>query len=146
MNRVIRETDDYNKLVLLYEDNDLEIEIGEPPHGEIIKNFECVDENGRLLAGATLLNKSGICVLEYLAVAKDLHKSGIGKEMMQVILSALKDRREKELWLCAKVPEYYLKFGFDYVDDQDAPRISLCQSCENYLNGCYPKIMRKFLE
>lgn len=143
MKYIIRETDDFNKLSRLYFKRGLEIEVGQKPLGKVIKHWECIDEQKNLLAGATLLYKDDCCVLEYIAVEEEFQSMGIGKDIISIVISEVRHNQYGFLWLCAKVPEYYEKLGWEYVDNDSAPRISLCQSCEKINVSCFPRIMKK---
>ncbi len=143
MKYTIRETNDFEELAQLYYDSDLEITLGEAPHGKIIKNWRCTDENGRLIAGATLMYKGELCVVEYIAVAEDMRGSGLGSELLHIAEEEAKAINVRTLWLCGKVPEFYKKYDWEPVDNESAPPISVCQDCEDFHVSCFPIIMKK---
>ena len=144
MNYEIKDAE-YSELVELYEAADLELNDDRSAPGTVIKNWQVIDENGRQIAGASLLEKEGLCVLEDLAVVEDLRREGLGKELLALEIDRAGEEKYEELWLCAKIPEYYLKFGWEDVDPLTAPPISMCQDCSKFHKSCFPRIMVKKL-
>ena len=146
MYRII-ETTDYYSLSELFNHSGLEVEIEEKTPPETLKMWRCEDEEtGALLGGAVLQFKSGCYVLEDLAVAEDLRRTGIGLKLMNTALEEAKARGAKEIWGCAKVPEYYLTKGWVEMDRQTSPEVSHCQSCEQFNVSCFPCIIKKVFE
>lgn len=145
MNYEIRETGDFTKLSGLYYDSGLEVTPGQAPPENVIKHWECVDDKGALMAGATLRYKGALCVFEYLAVAETMRGMGLGKKLLDLAEKEAEAAGVDFLWLCAKVPEFYDKYDWERVDKDDAPDISICQSCGQYHISCFPCIMKKKL-
>ena len=132
---------EYAELVDLYEAADLELTDDKSAPGTVLKNWQVIDEDGRQIAGASLLDKGGLCVLADLAVVEDLQSQGLGKELIALTVDKARECEYDELWICAKIPEYYLKLGWEDVDPLTAPPISLCQDCEKFHKSCFPRIM-----
>ena len=145
MTRIV-ETKDYYSLSKLFHDSGLEVEIEEETPPETLKMWRCEDEeSGELLGGAVLQFKSGCYVLEDLAVTERLRGTGIGLQLMNTALNEAKARGAKEIWSCAKVPEYYLTKGWVEMDRVTSPEISHCQSCPQFNDSCFPCIIKKVL-
>ena len=145
MYRII-ETTDYYTLSELFHNSGMEVEIEEVAPRGTLKMWRCEDEDtGALLGGAVLQYKSGCYVLEDLAVVEELRCTGIGRAMMDIALEEAKQRGAKEIWGCAKVPEYYLSKGWLEMDRASSPEISHCQTCEQFNVSCFPCIIRKEL-
>lgn len=138
----VRETEDYKRLADFYDENGLEVTADKEPPGELINNWECVDEDGQLLAAATLLRKEDLFVFEDLAVADGYRNTGIGKHLIEMVKEEAQKKGADVLWGCGKVPEYYTKMGWEIVPREDAPAISLCQNCEDFHVTCFPQIIK----
>jgi N-acetylglutamate synthase-like GNAT family acetyltransferase len=61
---------------------------------------------------------------------------------VEAVLQEAKSLNATEAWLTAKIPRFYEKFGFEVIDRSVAPRISNCQECPQFHNGCESEIMR----
>ena len=141
----IAETADYYALTVLFKECGLDVKIEEDPPEGVLKMWACTVGSGELLGGAVLQEKEGRFILKDLAVKDGWRKDGIGKALMSTALKEAKRCGAKEIWGCAKVPEYYTSKGWQTVPDEEAPVISDCQKCEQYLSVCFPRIIRKTL-
>ena len=142
----IQETNDYLELSKLFHDSGLEVEVSSENPPETIKMWSCRDElTGELLAASVLQFKSNCYVLEDLAVLERCRGEGLGKAMMKIALDEAKSIGASEIWGCAKVPEYYLRDGWQEMDRQSSPEVSHCQSCPQFGKTCFPCIIRKEL-
>lgn len=140
----IRETNDYGKLSAFYVENGLEIDVSDKAPEGTLKNWECLDgETGQFLGAATLQKRDGCYVFADLAVTEKLRGTGIGKALCRIIENAAKNMGAKEIWGCAKVPEFYKKYGWIVIDRNDAPDISRCLNCDDFGVTCHPSIMKK---
>lgn len=136
------ETDDFYPLGVLFKACGLEVKPEEKPEG-IVKMWRVDDEDGELIAAATAQVLNGIYVAKHLAVTEACRGKYIGKKLLNLIEEELIGRGAKEMWLAGKVPEYYIKFGWETVPAEEAPPFSKCLVCKQFNNGCYPSIMRK---
>lgn len=141
----ISETSDYYALTVLFKECGLDVTIEEEPPEGVLKMWRCTTGEDELLAGAVLQYKDGRYILKDLAVKDGWRREGIGKTLMRTVLKEVKDCGAKEIWGCAKVPEYYTGKGWRIVPDEDAPVISDCQNCEQYQKVCFPRIIKKEL-
>ena len=145
MYRII-ETDDYYSLSELFHNSGLEVKIEEIPPKETVKMWRCEDEEtGELLGGAVMQYRDNCYVLRDLAVDEGQRCTGIGRELMGIVLEEAKARGAEEIWGCAKVPEYYLSKGWEEVDSSMSLDISNCLNCPQFNVKCFPRIIRKKL-
>ena len=145
MYRII-ETMDYYPLSELFHNSGLEVVIENEPKPGTLKMWRCEDEETNELLGAAVLRFKNDCyVLEDLAVAEHVRRTGIGLRLMNTVLDEAKARGAKEIWGCAKVPEYYLTKGWMEMDRATSPEVSNCQSCHQFNKTCFPCIIKKML-
>lgn len=140
------ETRDYRSLSLLFQESGLDVAVEETAPAGVLKMWRCCGKDGELLGGSVLQQKDGRFILKDLAV-KDGHRGqGIGKALMDAAIKEAESMGAGEIWGCAKVPEYYTSKGWETVPEEDAPQISDCQNCGQYLRNCFPRIIRRNLK
>ncbi len=143
MYRISKATD-FLPLSELFHHSGLEVEPSERTPEETLRMWKCEDaDTGELLAAATIQYKSGCYVLEHLAVKERCRGTGLGKELLEIAEEELRRQGAKEMWLCAKVPEFYQQYGWIEVPRETAPQISNCQKCAQFNKSCFPSIMKK---
>jgi GNAT superfamily N-acetyltransferase len=162
----IHETTDYLPLIPFFVENDLEFEEGEEyGDDEIVKCWRA-DEIGpdapptdastrepnvdppaspRLVGGCILAKREGEYICDGIAVAPDLRKSGLGQELLNLLLEEVKDKGAVKLFLVARAPGFFAKSGFVPIPRDDAPGFFECFTCPQYGVTCHPKVMRKDL-
>ena len=141
----IIETKDYEPLSVLFHDNGLEVKICKEIPDTALKLWKCEDENGDLIAACQLGKRRGHFVLESLAVDPAYRGDGLGGKLLRLAEKEAFLRGAKEIWLVAKVPEYYKRFAWKTVPSAEAPDISKCQHCAQFEETCHPAIMKKYL-
>jgi len=139
------ETDDHLALSALFAESGLDVKVQAGKPEGVLKMWRACSPQGQLLGGAVLQEKGGRYILKDLAVQDGWRGRGIGCALMERALAEASSLGAKEIWGCAKVPAYYAAKGWRVVDDSEAPRISDCQSCGQYLTSCFPKIICKDL-
>lgn len=143
--RKITETKNFYPLGVLFRACGLEIDDLESPPEGTLAMWRCEDESGALLGGANLKRLKGCYILDNLAVQEDLRGNGIGLALMETALEEAKANGAKEIWGCAKVPEYYLSKGWISVPPEETPEIFHCQTCGQFGVSCFPVIIKKEL-
>ena len=141
--KVIKRTMDYRKLVPLFIKSGLEIHEDDPVPTGLVTCFEMVDrENGELIGASGVVHDNGLYIVRCIAVDEKHRGNGYGRMLVEIVLEELKRLQAKEAWLTGKIPKFYEKFGFEVVDRSVAPRISNCQECPQFHNGCESEIMK----
>ncbi len=145
----MKETDDFEKLVPFFVENGLEYSEGEKAPEGLVQCWEVVhgDENDEHLTAALVLSRrAGEYVIDSLAVSKLFRNFKIGKILLDKAVKTVLDNGGKRIYIVAKVPEYFKKFGFEPITREEAPDFSECFCCEQFGNGCSPEVMRLDLE
>ena len=144
---ILKETDDFYSLAQFFSENGLENSIRKTTPEVIVTMWRLEhSETGELIAAATLQLRSGAPTLGDLAVREDFRGQGFGKLMQNLIFEEARKLGFTELWGNAKVPSYYTRLGWEIVDWDSAPNISLsCKTCPQRGITCFPEIIRKKL-
>ncbi len=143
MNTRIQRTMDYFKLVPLFVKSGLEIHEEDPQPEGLVTCFEMLEaETGDLIGASGLVYDNGIYIVRCIAVDEKYRGKGYGRALVEAVIEEAKSLGAKEMWLTAKIPLFYKKFGFEIVDRSLAPHISDCQNCPQFHNGCESEIMR----
>lgn len=142
MGESIRRTMDYAGMVDLFVRSGLEIRKEDPAPEGLVTCFELVDDKSgeRCGAGGLVFDK-GEYVLRCVAVEEACRGRNYGRMLVQAILDEAVQCGASRIWLTAKVPEFYKKFGFKVVPKEDAPFEVKCGSCPQYHNGCDSEVM-----
>ncbi len=145
---IIRETEDFLALSTLFHESGMGVAIEDRVPERVIRMWRVDDpETGALMAASTLEVRDGVYSLGDIAVRADLHHTGYGRVMQQVVFDEAKKRGIKELWACAKEPAYYLHCGWEKMDWDTAPNIAVyCTTCGKRGTLCHPEIMRYTLK
>ncbi|MDD2484158.1 MAG: GNAT family N-acetyltransferase [Eubacteriales bacterium] len=140
----IKITEDYYPLAVLFQRCGLEVNPNDNKPEGIVKMWKCEDEEtGELIGAATVQLLNGVYVVKHLAIDEEHRKTGIGKILLQLAEEELKNLGASEIWLSGKVPDYYLRFGWEKVQPEDAPSFSKCLKCSQFNQVCFPSIMKK---
>ncbi len=144
MEYIIRETDEFYPLSVLFQENGMGVPISERAPDQIIKMWRMDDsETGELMAAVTLEIRDNVYTLGDIAVRADLQRKGYGRIMQDVVFVQAKKLKVSEVWACAKEPEFYKKLGWKVIDWEDAPDIAIhCAECGKRGFTCFPQIMK----
>lgn len=156
MNYRIIKTEEYEPLAELFDANGLHADPEEGRAEDSVALWRCeelVNElgnaaeegNGKLIAAAELMYTAGVYVLRNIAVSDEYKSQGFGTILLAEVENEVGQRlgKDGDMWLCAKVPEFYRRFGWSEVDRLDAPDFTECFDCEEYGVTCFPKVMKK---
>lgn len=144
MDYIIKETENFLELSTLFHNSGMGVSISDRKPERIIKMWRMEDpESGELMAAATLEVRDSVYSLGDIAVRSDLHKKGYGRIMQKTVFDEARKRGIKELWACARVPEYYIHSGWSVMDWDSSPQIAVyCTSCGKRGKECMPEIMK----
>ncbi len=140
----IIESNDYVSLSAFFYENGLEVKPKIEKPERVVKFWECTDADGNLVAGGALEKRDGKFVVADIAVDEHHRGNGIGLRLMRIMDDEVQKQGGREAWLAAKVPDFYMKLGWDSVPREDAPKISDCLRCPQFGNECTPQIMVKY--
>ncbi len=141
---IISETNDFYPLSVLFHNSGVGIEVSNNNPDGIVKMWKMEDrESGELVAAITLQIRDGVFTLGDLAVNQEYRSAGYGTIMQNVLFEESRKLGIKELWCCAKIPEYYTKIGWEIEDWATAPKVNVnCPKCDKFGTTCSPSVIR----
>lgn len=138
----IKETGNYEELIPLFSASGLEIhvEADNKPKGMIT----CwkAERNGQLAGGVSIEKKDGHFVIGDIAVEEALRGENIGSLLLATAMEKIYDLEGEEIYLVAKAPKFFEKYGFTYLEEDDVPEIFNCKHCDQRGVKCYPEFMK----
>lgn len=145
---IIRETDDFLALSTLFHESGMGVAIEERVPDRVIKMWRMDDpQTGELMAASTFEVRDGVYTLGDIAVRQDLHRKGYGKVMQKLVFDEAKKNGVKEIWACAKEPDYYMRCGWQKMVWEESPNIAVyCSTCGKRGTLCHPEIMKYTLD
>lgn len=139
-------TEDYEKLVPFFIENDLEFSEEEPVPTDLVKCWEITDGEDKLIGGFVLAKREGEFIIDGIAIDPEYRKYGLGSVLLDNgIEEALKCGAES-IYLVARAPEFFRKQGFETVSREDAPDFFECLTCPQYAVTCHPEVMKLQLQ
>lgn len=142
----MKSTDEYDRLVKFFVENELEFDGDEEVDTDIVKCWKVTHTDDVLIGGCVLALREGKYIIDGIAVEKLFRKFKIGKIMMDKAIKEVKSRGGKELYLVARAPGFFRTLGFEEVKPEDAPLFFECGQCPQYQKTCHPEIMRLEIE
>lgn len=137
----ILETGDYLELAPLFKASGLEVHLeGDAPKG-FITCWKAVDHDGKPAGGVTIEYKGGEYVIGDIAVREELRDKDIGTLLVNLAMERIKALGGSRIYLVAKAPKFFEKFGFTYLKPEEAPDIFNCKNCDMLGVSCYPEFM-----
>lgn len=143
---IYRETRDEKKLDRFFIENDLEYSEEHPVDTRRIKFWEAVDPKENLLGGLVLAIRQGDYIIDGIAVDERARGTGVGKTLLEMAREEARAGGGKEIYLVAKAPEFFSKYGYKALPREDAPEFFECATCERYGVTCHPEVMRLNLD
>ena len=138
----IKETGNYEELIPLFSASGLEIhvEADNKPKGMIT----CwkAERNGQLAGGVSIENKGGFFVIGDIAVDEGMRGENIGSLLLATAMEKIYELEGEEIYLVAKAPKFFERYGFTYLEEEDVPDIFNCKTCDQRGAGCYPEFMK----
>lgn len=137
-------TDEYERLVKFFIENQLEFtdEDLEEVDTDIVHIWKMVHTGDTLVGGVVLAKREGKYIIDGIAVEKIFRKFGLGKIMVNKVISEVKKLGGDSIYLVARAPEFFEALGFFEVKPEDAPNFFECKTCPQFNVNCNPKIMK----
>ena len=135
-------TDEYDRLVEFFVENQLEFDGDEEVDTDIVKCYKVTDAGDRLIGGAVLALREGKFIIDGIAVDSAYRKEKIGEKMLGQVLSEVRSRGGQSLYLVARAPGFFRKNGFKAIDPESAPNFFECKYCPQYMVSCHPEVMK----
>lgn len=135
-------TDEYERLVKFFVDNELEFDGDEEVDTDIVECFKIVDPEDNLLAAAVLAKREGEFIIDGIAVDPAFRKFGLGKILLNKVKAEVENLGGDSIALVARAPEFFRKNEFKTVDPNTAPNFFECKQCPQYQKTCFPEVMR----
>lgn len=142
MKFTMKSTDEYERLVKFFVKNQLEFDGDEEVDTDIIKCWKITQGDDYLVAGCVLAQREGRYIIDGIAVDKPMRKTGIGKILVDKVISEVKERGGDSIYLVARAPGFFKKLGFTAIDPSDAPNFFECKQCPQYRVSCHPEVMK----
>lgn len=140
---VMSETEDYEKLVPFFIENGLEFSEEEPVPTDLVKCWEATHGEEKHLAAALVLAKrEGEFIIDGIAVEKLYRKMKLGRILLDKAVEETLKRGGKAIYLVARAPEFFRKYGFKTIPREEAPNFFECFTCPQYGKTCTPEVMK----
>lgn len=139
---IMDQTDEYERLVKFFVENQLEFDGDEEVDTDIIKCYKMTEDNDVLVGGAVLAKREERYIIDGIAVDEKYRNQKIGDILLSKIIEEVKTLGGKELFLVARAPGFFRKNGFVQVDENKAPNFFECKQCPQYKVTCHPEIMK----
>ena len=143
-NYQINETEEYEKLVSFFIENELEFteEDAEEVPTDLVKCWQITDEGNNLLGAFVLAKREGEFICDGIAIDEELRGTGLGTKLLRLGLDETIKLGGTRMYLVARAPEFFRKNGFVTVPRQEAPNFFECLTCPQYGVSCHPEVMR----
>lgn len=143
MRLILRQTDEYEKLVQFFVENELEFDGDEEVDTDIVKCFEVVHGAEEHLAGAVVLAKrEGRYIIDGIAVDAPYRKLKVGNILLKKVIDTVKELGGSSIYLVARAPGFFRANGFTAIDPEKAPNFFECKYCPQYQKNCHPEVMK----
>ena len=108
------------------------------------EGFEGSD--GRLVGACVLAKREGRYICDGIATDPSVRGLGVGKSMLLTMLDEVRKLGGDSIYLVARAPGFFTKFGFMSIERDDAPTFFECFTCPQYKDTCFPEVMRLEIE
>lgn len=146
INFKISVTEDYEKLVPFFIENELEFSEEEPVPTDLVKCWEIIDGNDKLIGGFVLAKREGEFIVDGIAIDPEYRKYGLGSVLLDNGIEESLKLGAKCIYLVARAPGFFKKHGFETVAREDAPDFFECLTCPQYGVSCHPEVMKLQLQ
>jgi len=138
----MEETDEYERLVQFFVENQLEFDGDEEVDTDIIKCYKVTHGDDYLVGAVVLAKREGQYIIDGIAVEKLYRKMKVGQILLQKVVQQVKKLGGDSLYLVARAPEFFKKYGFVQVDPDNAPNFFECKYCPQYQVDCFPEVLK----
>ena len=138
----VEPTDEYSRLVDFFIESELEFDAEDEVDTDILGCYKIESKDGELIGAAVLAQREERFICDGIAVNEKYRKKGIGNILLDKLIDEVVDRDGEALYLVARAPEFFRKYGFKEISPEDAPNFFECKYCEQYMVSCYPEIMK----
>ena len=142
MDQMIYETNEYDRLVQFFVENELEFDGDEEVDTDILKCYKYTDDEDNLIGGIVLARREGKYIIDGIAVDESFRDSGIGETLLNQIKEDVEEMGGDAIYLVARAPGFFRKHGFEEVNPENAPNFFECKYCPQYGKTCHPEIMK----
>ena len=146
MKFTMRSTDEYERLVRFFVENQLEFDGDDEVDTDIVKCWKITQGDDYLVAGCVLAKREEEYIIDGIAVDKVMRKTGMGKILVDKVISEVKKLGGERIYLVARAPGFFRKLGFEAIDPSEAPNFFECKQCPQYQVSCHPEVMKLEIE
>ncbi len=133
----------HKTLVGFYTENGLEVSHDPSSDGAFYSVAEI--QSGKPIAAATLSFRSGIFILDYIAVDPAFRKKSLGVKALALIKQKAIEKGAECLYITTKIPPFFEKQGFVLGEPEGVDLNADCKDCPQLGVNCHPKNMKLFL-
>jgi N-acetylglutamate synthase-like GNAT family acetyltransferase len=144
----IRPTTYYERLVPFFIENGLEFSEEDEVPTDIVACYlaeypEASQSSPARIAGAAVLAlREGEYICDGIATDAGARGAGLGKELLETLISDVRSRGGASLYLVARAPAFFAKHGFVPIPRTEAPSFFECFTCPQYKKTCFPEVMK----
>lgn len=142
---MISVTEEYEKLVPFFIENELEFSEEEPVPTDLVKCWKA-EEDGKLAGACVLAKREGEFIIDGIATAPEHRGKKLGAALLERAIEETREKSGKSIFLVARAPGFFRKYGFVTIDAADAPNFFECLTCPQYMKSCFPEVMRLDLQ
>lgn len=140
---IITETDDYQSLIEFFVNNGLEFSVDDEVPTDLVKLWKVTDQKDRnLVGGCVLAQREGRFICDGIATDPKIRGLGVGERLLHTMLDEARKLGADSLYLVARAPGFFAKYGFLAIPRENAPTFFECFSCSQYGVSCHPEVMR----
>ena len=140
---VLEETDEYERLVKFFVENELEFDGDEEVDTDILKSYKLTTGDDKLVGGAVLAMREGRYIIDGIAVDGSYRGARLGERLLNTVIDEIKSRGGNSLYLVARAPGFFRKEGFTAIEPENAPNFFECKQCPQYRVNCFPEVMMR---
>jgi len=139
---MMKETDEYERLVKFFVENQLEFDGDEEVDTDIISCYKVTHGNDHLVGAVVLAKREDRYIIDGIAVDKVYRKMKVGEILLKKVIGQVVKMGGDSLYLVARVPEFFKQHGFVPVEPDEAPNFFECKYCPQYMVDCFPEILK----